>query len=66
MGSPRFGHGRWPRSQVYAIVAGYWRKGWTVEQVAVKLGLSDRFVAQIFDYLAWGEGSRDPCEVNDG
>ena len=47
----RYGHGRWPRKQLYAIVAHYWSVGHKPEWVAVKLGVGPAIVAQIYDYL---------------
>ena len=47
----RYGHGRWPRKRLYAIVAHYWSVGRDPEWVATKLGVGPALVSQIFDYL---------------
>ena len=46
-----YGNGRWPRKQLYAIVATYWARGEEVWYVAVKLGISRKHAKQIFDYF---------------
>jgi hypothetical protein len=46
-----YGHGYWPRGQVFAIVATYRRKGWSDSAIASKLGLTRKFVAQIGRYV---------------
>ena len=51
----RYGHGKWPRNQLYAIVASYRDIGRSPEWVAVKLGVGPRLVGQIYDYLEWTE-----------
>ena len=40
MAQARYGRRKYMRSQVVAIVAGYWRKGLTREEIAKKLGIS--------------------------
>lgn len=50
-----FGHGHWSRAQLVAIVAEYWRKGWSVEHVSVELGVSEAMVASVFANVEWTE-----------
>jgi hypothetical protein len=52
----RYGHGRWPRKQLYAIVAHYWATDRSPEWVAAKLGVGPVLVAQIYEYLAERDG----------
>lgn len=47
----RYGHGRWPRKQLYAIVASYRSLGRRPEWIAAKLGVGPRIVEQICEYL---------------
>jgi len=54
-GPKRYGHGRWPRKQLYAIVASYREIGRDPQWVAVKIGVGPRLVHQIYDYLEWTE-----------
>lgn len=51
----RYGHGRWPRNQLYAIVASYRGMGREADWVAARLGVGPRLVQQIFDYLDWSD-----------
>ncbi len=51
------------RSQVVAIVAGYWRKGLTREEIAKKLGLGQRFTDELCTYLAQTEGHHRQRQV---
>lgn len=61
-----YGYGHWPRNQLYAIVASYWRQGRTSIDVARRLGISRKFAEQIFEYLEWSETvdelEREECE----
>jgi hypothetical protein len=47
----RYGHGKWPRRQLYAIVGSYRDGGRTPAWVGARLGLSEHFVTQIFDHF---------------
>jgi hypothetical protein len=47
----RYGHGRWPRKQLYAIVASYWAMDRSAEWVVAKIGVGPALVQQIFCYL---------------
>jgi hypothetical protein len=47
----RYGHGKWPRNQLYAIVASYRSMGREPAWVAARLGVGPRIVFQIFEYL---------------
>lgn len=49
----RYGRGRWPRAQLFAIVQQYRIKGRHPQWVARRLGVGDRLVAQIYEYLDW-------------
>ena len=51
----RYGHGRWPRKQVYAIVASYREAGRSSEWVAAKLGVGPAMVHQLYADLEWME-----------
>jgi hypothetical protein len=50
------GYGRWSRAQVVAIIATYWRKGWTAEEVSRKLGTGLRFTEEVIAHVEWTEG----------
>jgi hypothetical protein len=47
----RYGHGKWPRNQLYAIVASYRAMGREDHWVAARLGVGPRLVTQIYEYL---------------
>jgi len=47
----RFGRGRWPKAQLYAIIGSYTELGRPPEWIAQKLGVSDRLVLQAVEYL---------------
>jgi hypothetical protein len=51
----RYGHGKWPRKQLYAIVASYRSMGRKPEWIASRLGVGPKIVGQIFEYLDWLE-----------
>jgi len=51
----RYGHGKWHRNQLYAIVASYRAIGRTPEWVASRLGVGPRLVSEIYEYLHWSE-----------
>lgn len=55
----RYGHGRWARRQLYAIVASYRSMGRTPEWVAAKIGVGPTIVKEAFDYF-------DACEIHSG
>lgn len=57
MSRPRRRGGR-SRAQTIAIVAEYWRKGWTVAEVAQKLRMSEGQVFAIFLHVAATEGDQ--------
>jgi hypothetical protein len=59
---PRFGHGRWSRRQLYAIVACYWAKGWSGREIAARIGIGQRLAYQIVRHLEWEEwyAAQDP------
>lgn len=44
---------KWNRSQTYAIVLEYRRKGWRPTDVCRKLRLSRGYVNQVYDYGEW-------------
>lgn len=46
----------WPRSQLVAIVAEYWRKGERSDVVADKLAVTVAHVESIYAHVAWTEG----------
>ena len=51
----RYGHGRWKRGQVYAIIASYREQGRAPDWVAAKIGVGPALVRQIYDYLEWSD-----------
>lgn len=51
-----FGDGHWSRGQLVAIVAEYWRKGWSAQQVSHELGISESHAAAIFAHVEATEG----------
>jgi len=72
----RYGHGRWPRKQLYAIVAGYREAGRSPEWVSRKLGVGPALTVEVYDYLEWRDeseylpvleemGHADPLDVLD-
>ncbi len=50
-----FGHGHWPRAQLFAIIKQYREKGHGEAWVAQRLGVSCRMVEQVFAYFDWWE-----------
>jgi hypothetical protein len=62
----RYGHGKWPRNQLYAIVASYRRMGREDHWVASRLGVGPRIVKQIYEYLEMCEESERLGSPNGG
>jgi hypothetical protein len=58
-----YGYGHWPRRQVVAIVAEYWRKGATVGEVASRLDLSEAFVGGCYRHFGWMRDLRETREA---
>lgn len=63
MASATFGYGKWPRPQLYAIVATYWRMGrsdvWVARKLGVSLGMVQAIYGDVSVRAGWIEGRTD-------
>jgi lantibiotic modifying enzyme len=63
--TPHFGFGRWPRGQLYAIIAQYRNDGRSPDWIHRKLGVSVSLIEQAFSYFEEEELDQELDELLD-